>query len=207
LTGDEASASAVEGSSWAWIGRYESLGFCLTLAQRRTGEEMLAAFGVDAASAELMTMAEADAEFGADLPVVRAGQDGEWGFAFERFGQVGSTGEALAGLSAGTRAVSVFHLANALGRLTIVENGSLVCGFEPLFPGNREGSDPRRFEPLMRGVGLDPDAGPDLARVDPVVAALELVTLAFGVRLRAELVEGPLRTGEVEPDMSWLDES
>jgi len=196
----------VEGAGWSWIRRYESLGFCLTAVAGRTDREILDAFGVAEDSIERLTMAEADVRLGTELPVIRAGQVDGWGFAFENFGGEGSDGEAMTRLAAGTRAFAVWHLATALGRFSYVEDGVLVCAFEPLFPHRREGADPDRFTGPMARVGLPPDGTPDPQRVDPVVAALELATLAFGVRLPAELVEGPLLTGAVEPDMSWLRE-
>ena len=103
-------------------------GFCLTAVERRTEREILDAFGVTAASVELLTMAEADAEFGTELPVIRAGVSGALGFAFENFGTLGSDGE---------------------------------------------------------------DGTPDLTRVDPTVAALELATLVCGLRLAEDAMTGP----------------
>jgi hypothetical protein len=58
----------------------------------------------------------------------------------------------------------------------------------------------------MRRVGLNPDGAVDLDRIDPAIAALDLVTELFGVRLDAEALRGPLLTGRVEPDMSWMDD-
>ena len=40
----------------------------------------------------------------------------------------------------------------------------------------------------------------------PAVAALELVSQEFGVRLPGDIVWGRPLTGEVQIDMSWLDE-
>ena len=58
----------------------------------------------------------------------------------------------------------------------------------------------------MRRVGLDPDGEVDLDLISPAIAALDLVTELFGVRLDAATARGPLLTGRVEPDLSWMDD-
>lgn len=191
----------LEDSGWAWIRRYKDLGFCLTAVEGVSAPAMLAGFGIATDSLVLRTLVQADAEWGTDLPVVRAGEVGGWGFTFELFGPANSDGAPARRLSVGTRAVSVWYVAKGFGYFGYLEDGVMACQFEPLFPKRREGSDPDQFASLMRQVGLAPDGGPDLARVDPTTAALDMVTLAFGLRLSADQVKGPLLTGVVRPDL------
>lgn len=196
----------VSGSDWAWITRFSSLGFSLSFAEGRTARGMLAAFGVDESAAESMTAREAGEEFGFDYPVVRAGRVGDWGFAFEELGRAGSDPDALKTLSAGGRVISVFRTGNAVSRFTYLREGVVICAFDPSFPLDRDGAEPDLLREAMRSVGLDPDAAPVASGADPVIAALELLTLAFDLRLDGDIVDGPLATGEVEPDSSWLDD-
>jgi hypothetical protein len=182
-------------SPWTWVQDVYSLGFRLSFFEGRDPGEVLGAFG--AAGAEPLTKRGAVDEFGFDR-VVRVGEAGGWGFAVEEFG--GDHRRQLRVLSAGGRAVSVTRVESADSSFEYVEDGVEACVFEPLFPGRRRGRDADRFLDEMRLVGLDPAGGIDLDRFSPAVAALDLVTELFGIRLDAAAVAGPLLTAEPGSD-------
>jgi hypothetical protein len=179
------------------------LGFRLSFAEGRGPDAVLAAFGVDPADAEPLTREATAEELGIDPGLYRAGETAGWGFVVEEFG--GDHDEQLEALSLGGRAVSVCKLESGLSVFEYHEDGERICWFEPLASDRRRGPDPDRFVDAMRRVGLDPDRGPNLALTAPAVAALDLVTDLFGIRLGRETAEGVLLTGAVEPDMAWLE--
>jgi hypothetical protein len=131
----------------------------------------------------------------------RVGETGGWGFAIEEFG--GDHDDVLRALSVGGRAVSVSRVESAMSVFEYYDDGERTMWFEPLFPSRRTGRDADRFVDAMRRVGLDPDSRPNLALTAPAVAALDLVTDLFDIRLDRETAEGVLLTGAVEPDMAW----
>ena len=70
-----------------------------------------------------------------------------------------------------------------------------VTSFEPLRAWDRFGTDPDRFLPQMHQVGLSVEEPPQgSAFRDPVIALLEMLTLALGIRLPREVALGPLLT-------------
>jgi hypothetical protein len=67
-----------------------------------------------------------------------------------------------------------------------------VTAFEPLRGWERFGTDPDRFLPYMRQAGVPLDD--EDAIKDPVIAVLEMVTLALGISLSRDVALGPLPT-------------
>ena len=183
---------------WTWISRFTSTGFALTLAEGRSPEALLLSFGVDPGEADMLTLAGAGEEFGAEYPVIRAGDLDDWGFAFEEFGQKGGDETAILALSEGTKVASVFRGGDGTSVFTYAENGQLVCAFDPLMASWRRGVDPDRFADTMRAVGIDP-GGSTRSGTDPIVAALTLVTVELGVQIDYASIEGPLLSGEAAP--------
>jgi hypothetical protein len=99
-------------------------------------------------------------------------------------------------LPPGTETVSYFRVGNALSWFRHTVDGATVTDFEPLRPYERSGSDPDRLVPLMRRVGLNPDGriGIDLERINPTLAALGLMTEAWGLYIDRDTINGPLLT-------------
>jgi Family of unknown function (DUF6461) len=191
-------------SGWGWIHEVYPDAFLLSFFEGHDAGEVIAAFGIDPAEAEVMPFDEALEEYDEYPDVYRTGETGGWGFADGLV--IVDHDEQLRRLSAGGRAVSVLRLASGPSGFAYFEDGERTCSFEPLFPAHRTGRDADRFVAEMRRVGLDPDGEVDLDRVVPAIAALDLVTELFGVRLDAETLRGPLLTGRVEPDLSWMDD-
>ena len=188
------------GSPWAWVPSTYSLGFRFSFALRRSPEDLLAAFGIDPDDAEPLTREAAAEEFGV---ACRVGAVDGWGFAVEEFG--GDHTRALRKLSAGGAAASVCRVESGTSTFEYYRDGERTLWFEPLFPDRRHGPDADRFLAAMSRVGLDPSSRPNLALIAPAVAALDLVTELFGVRLARETVAGELLTAAVEPSLSWLE--
>jgi hypothetical protein len=194
-----------DGSAWEWVREVYPGGLCLSFAEGRAADEMIAAFGVEPAAAAVLTLPQAREEFEDDPNVFRAGETGGWGFLVEEFS--GDHRAQLCELSTGRQGVSACWVSEkAMSTLAYYEDGREICHFEP---DARYGGPPDpatlRFRPAMRRVGLGPDTDRDPAATSLVAATLDLLTVEFGIRLAAEQAVGPLLTGEVEIDMSWLD--
>lgn len=176
--------------------------FCFTLVRGLDEPELLARFGGERGRPRTMTLGEAaelSMSFHAGYPqFVLATRRGGWRVAVEANGWEGSRPEVLRAVSAGTRAVSVYQNVNALGYVSLAENGGLLVQFEPLFPERRSGARPDLLVAQMRAVGLDPDqASPLIGGAD--LAALALAERVTGVRLDPEVLEGPMTGVEILP--------
>jgi Family of unknown function (DUF6461) len=180
-----------------------SLGYRFSFAEGRGPDEVLTAFGVDPGDAEPLTREASAEEFGVEPGLYRVGETGGWSYVVEEFG--GDHDDVLRALSAGGRAVSVTKVESAMSVFEYYEDGERTLWFEPTFPLRRTGRDADRFLDAMRRVGLDPDSRPNLALIAPAVAALDMVTDLFGIRVDRETAEGLLLTGAAEPDMAWLE--
>jgi hypothetical protein len=217
-------ARADEGWLWIRAGR-AAVGGCLTFARLVTPERVIEAFGMDPADAVLLPEAQArrglpypDSYPGGlpGCPWIRAGRVGEWAFAIEELSTLGYSDDAGIRLSAGTEAVVVSWTAT-INTANYLVDGQEVTSFRPELADDRSGTDPDRFLIQMRQVGLDtgqsPDELLDAARAhelspagapgddyrDEVIAALDMFTLALGIRLPAEVASGPLLTVQRRP--------
>ena len=131
-------------------------------------------------------------------PWIRVGTTGEWGFALDEsasgFGDYAQ--DAAYALSAGTEAILVTHTASIDGFHYYADEIE-VAAFEPLRAWERWGTDPDRFVPQMRTVGLavsPPPPGSYPPFRNPRIAALDMLTLALGVQLPREVALGRLLT-------------
>jgi hypothetical protein len=189
-------------SGWDWIKETDlTLGGSISFARGASPERVMEAFGMNPANAFVATAAQARKSlpypdyletYPPDHPWIRVGTAGEWGFAIdESSAGVGYEEAAARALSAGTEAVLVTR-AEALSYFHYYVDGAEITAFEPLLAWDRFGTDPDRFLPYMRqaGVRLDDDD----AIKDPVIAVLEMATLALGIRLRRDVAFGPLLT-------------
>jgi hypothetical protein len=189
---------------WGRVESYD-LGFCLAFARGVSEEGMLAAYGCEPGAARVLTheqmLADEAYEDWVDdefcYPFVRVGRVGEWSFGFEESGMSveGSRDEVIQHFPPGTETVSYFRV-NAFSWFRHTVDGATVTDFEPLRPYDRSGSDSDRLVPLMRRVGLNPDGriGIDLERINPTLAALGLMTEAWGLYIDRDTINGPLLT-------------
>lgn len=209
------SSSAVR-EGWDWIrhGGMELAG-CLIFVRDARQEQVIRGFGMDPDAARLLPEERAgeaipfrvwDDEANTIAPYIRVGRAGEWAFAISGTGlDLSDYHDAAATrLSAGTDAVMVIWTMTANG-LDYLVDGEQVVSFQPEMAWYRYGSDPDRFLEQMRQAGLDteppsPDDDPGDEYRDEVIAALDMLTLALGIRLPEEVARGPLLTVQRRPD-------
>jgi hypothetical protein len=170
-------------------------GIRLLLARDVAPERILAAFAADhgdvlSASQALETLDS----------WIRVGQAGAWGFAIDNsFLGIADVGPLARGLSAGTDVVLVDTGPN-FDHFYYFADGADIVSFEPLLSYYRDGDDPDRLVAPMRQAGLvvDPPADDEDSDSDddPRAAVLEMLTLAFGIRLPGDVALGPLLTAE-----------
>ena len=180
---------------WDWLESSALRLVCaLIFARGVTQDEVFDAFGLDPSSAQV--------EDWIDDPAhrrVRVGRLGEWAFAIDE--SMESLDLAIHGknvgkrLSAGTEAVVVSWTAKPNEVFEYWADGILVTGFEPYRACDRHGSEPGRFLPEMRQVGMVTEAddaaeGPE----DDLIAALDLASVTLGIRLPEPVAMGPLAT-------------
>lgn len=197
-------------SGWDWMGSDEIriVGF-LMFARGISAERVIEAFDMDPAAARLVPadrVSEALAYpiWDDDHPWIRAGTLGDWGFAISLSGldPADHRDNVAYRLSAGT-SVAVVAWTQTVDTFQYWEDGDMVTLFEPLTSWDRVGSEPDRFLREMREAGLDTErsgppgsvsAVPEAESPDPVIAVLEMLTLAFRIRLPADVALGPLLT-------------
>ncbi len=186
-----------------WLGEVSGA-YCLTLAHGLTPQDFLARIGALPEALPrrgLGPLAEAswqiwDRHQGERLLIGVAAVPGGWSLALEINGHLGVTPEIIVPLSAGTRVVS--HYSNeAVDRFYYVEDRDIRLYFEPLFPAERDGSQPDALVEAMKQAGFelsehDDDADDDDADDEddiPTAASFALAEILTGVRLTAELLE------------------
>jgi hypothetical protein len=208
-------------SEWSWIrtGDYEVAGG-LTFARAATPHEVIEAFGLDPSRAVLVPEEQLDQALRYPVfdeqarligPFIRTGRYGEWAFAIERI-PTHHRGEVGRRLSYRAEAVAMLWTPTINNAWYFVD-GEQVTSFQPEMARYRYGSDPDRFVAQMRATGVDlaehtgeedveeesADSEPAEDYADPVLATLDMFTLALGIRLPAEVAEGPLLTVQRPP--------
>ena len=202
-----------ERSDWDWIHAGEvDFGGDLIFARDVAPERVIEALGMDLANAQTLPASRIDEVllypvfdelYGIYYPCIRVGQAGEWTFAYAVTSmdllQAKSTARELS--RAGAAALVAWNI--KLDDFHYFEGGTEVTWFEPLRSYDRAGSDPDRFVPQMGQVGLDivPPA-PREPFPNPRIAVLEMLTLAFGIRVPQEMIEGSLLTFQLVPAAS-----
>lgn len=185
-------------SEWDWMSEEYPYGIRLAFARGVTPERVIEAFGADPGAAQALSAEQALETLTSWVQVGRAGQ---WAFAIDN-SSLGAeeTGRIARALSAGTD-LALFETGPNFDHFYYFADGDEVTSFEPLLSHDRHGSDPDRFVSQMRQTGLnvDPPAEDDEDfGNDTRTAVLEMLTLAFGIRLPRDVALGPLLT--VEPD-------
>lgn len=189
---------------WEWVLPYLSTG-CAVLGIRGVSlEGLMDELGVDRESIARLTPEEAGEEFGAEYPIVRCGQSGDWAWAFEPIGGDLAPPGTVAALSAHGAAFSVFASGAGGSWFVYAEGGEVATAFEASNPARRTGRSPDAFLPQMRSAGLLPQPQPGRRSTQ---RCLELVTAVLAFEISEEEINSPLLTGEIAPaSSSWLDE-
>lgn len=193
-------------SEWEWVRETAlDIGGSFTFARGTSADQVMKAFGMKPAHARLLPLSRAREAlrypergvYPPDHPWIRLGVVGEWGFAIDESsaGYGGYEEDAALELSAGTDAVLFTHTAGPDAFQYYVD-GIEVTGFQLSVAWDRDGTDPDRFLPQMRLAGLELDSEGDLEEDfrDPMIALLDMLTLALGIRLPHEVAFGPLLT-------------
>ncbi|MFE4970762.1 DUF6461 domain-containing protein [Kitasatospora sp. NPDC056651] len=156
-------------TDYTWFAeRYPVLGeaYCLTQVQGISADELLRRFdalpgrevtGLDAVIAAWESFEDGEAEGDeddegdeetgglsdseGDRLFVAVAELGGWALGVEPFGYLGTLDELVPRLGEGTRMVSHFRNSMAVDHFHWWEHGSRRLHFEPLFPGERDGSD------------------------------------------------------------------
>jgi len=201
-------------SDWSWTGGKGAIALDLVLVRDTPVEHVIGAFALESAAEFIphpqdgkpFEYAVHDERLGAvSVAWIRAGRAGDWVFAVspsltEILGaaSLAPVIDAVRELSRG--AASILNTwTPTIDAFRYFEDGVPVTCFEPLRSYDRRGSDPDRFAAAMRQAGLAVDPGETCARDrdpgrDVRIRALEMLTLALGIRVPAELACGPLPT-------------
>lgn len=181
-------------AQWAWVQEEYPNGIRLTFVRGISPERITAALGADPRDSRWLTAEVTYETLG--HPFARVGRSGEWAFCIDNcFFNVGDFSPTARELSARTELALMDSLTSDY--FFYFADGTEVTSFEPLLAFDRGGSDPDRFVDQMRQVGLDVEQPPDdaaLSDVNPEIATLDMLTLAFGIRLSRDVALGPLAT-------------
>lgn len=197
-------------SEWEWMGSEDiRIVGSLMFARKVSAERIIEAFGVDPATARLVpadgvSQVLSHPMWDEDHPWIRAGTFGDWGFALSLtdLDLTDRRDNMARMLSPGTK-VAVVAWTQTVDTFQFWEDGVMVTLFEPLLAFDRSGSEPDRFLPEMREAGLDTERSDpregastvqEAEQSDPIIAVLEMLTRALGIRLPAEVALGPLLT-------------
>ncbi len=158
--------------------------YTLTFARNLSRAELLIRMGVDTETLGFRPATDLTDDLGDDLfdedePVVVAGADGPWAWAWEQGGVHGLDARTLSAVSAGTEAVVLHHNEKPMDWFKYAVGGGVVVGFHTLQAIEPTGQDPTRLDELMRPLGLV------RGRVAPVHGVLALLETAFGIGLTA----------------------
>lgn len=183
---------------WGWVLRGgRELVCCLVFARGLAPEELLEAFGMPAGGGRLLPAEAADQTVRLPIydeegnvigPVVKAGRSGDWAFAIDDMflaNWLAIHGHHVARhLPAGTEAVIVDWTAKPTYNVEYWADGYLRASFDPQL------GDPELF---LARAGLDVDIAGRVDFSSPYqLAALEMLTLALGIRVPEEIANGPL---------------
>jgi hypothetical protein len=193
------------GIDWSWLRRsHLELGCALFFARGVTQDEMFQAFGLNPASARMESLAGGE---GLDpaRPSVRVGEACGWTFAIDPHLvslDLAIRARSVRGrLSAATEGVEVTWTAKPTEDFAYWANGTLVTSFEPYRPDDRYGSEPDRFLGEMQQLGMVAEADDDEDDLDaPLIATLNLATLALGIWLPEQVAMGTLPTVTLNQD-------
>jgi Family of unknown function (DUF6461) len=194
---------------WGWIRDPDfRIGGFVLFAHGVRAERVIQAFGMDPATAVSLPLARSSEALRYPVtderhypihPWIRAGQESEWGFAINQgFMDASELVSAARELSAHTD-VAAFQWTMTIDYFRYLVDGTVVTEFEPLGAFERAGTEPDRFLPQIRQVGLRAAPGDTRTTREPRISMLEILTLALGIRLPSDVVHGPLLTVQRGP--------
>jgi hypothetical protein len=203
-------------SDWSWLESDDLVVGFLMFVRGASPQQILTGFGIDPSAGRLLPADRADEALSAPVydynndynneaihPWLRSGTAGDWSFAIDQSGiDVYEYEETAQQLSSNTSLAIAAWTPN-IDNFYYWENGTQVTSFEPGMWWDRHGVSPDRFLPQMLHLGLQTEPPtPVVPRNDtdrwpfPLIPTLEILTLAFGIRLSADVVNGPLLTAQ-----------
>jgi hypothetical protein len=204
-----------EGLEWLGQGDVPRMSFCVSFVRHGSPDCVFAAFGALPESAVPRTLdgaisAESTFDDGYG-PFVRVGRCEGWLFAWENASSEGMRPEVLRRLSQGTEVVAVRHVLDGCPQFAYAADGTVITSLAAMPPvPMRSGSEPDRFLPLMREVGLDYAAPPEeMDEENPqfsdLEAVLALAQRAFELSLSPQEVEAAWPCARILPRLKDLD--
>jgi hypothetical protein len=200
--------------AWGWVRDSLDPGATLIFTRGVSVERVIEVFGMDPATAQLVPESQVDEVLpdpvyggGHEVtgPYLRVGRSGDWAFAIDptylSLYRHLDGDPVIQRLSAGTEVATITWTPKPNENLDYWVDGEWMTSFEPYMSYYRAGADPDRFVPEMRQVGLDTEPPGQEARSgeptedqDPLIATLDMLTLALGIRLSEKTASGPLLT-------------
>lgn len=180
---------------YTWFSNTQlSYAYCLTLVQGLDRAEALRRLDAEPAGhqngvRDFIRFAHDSFPWRGGPFVIGAVELDDWTLLVESNGYLGVTTAVIRPLSAGTRVVSHHRNVDAEDCFCWMEDGDLRLRFEPLFPYDRDGSDPDGLLEVMREVGFDLRDDEDRDYELHTEAAFALAEHLTGVRLTQDLLE------------------
>jgi hypothetical protein len=204
-----------EGLVWLGQGDAQRMSLCVSFVRDGSQDSVFAAFGAAPQSTTPRTLDEvitAESTFDDGYgPFVRVGRCDGWLFAWENASSEGMRPEVLRRLSRGTEVVTVRHIFGGCPQFAYAADGAVITSMWLIPPDpTRSGSDPDRFLPLMREVGLDyaalsQEMDEEEPRFNDLEATLALAQRAFGLSLSPQEVEAAWPCARILPRLEDLD--
>ncbi|OMI35347.1 DUF6461 domain-containing protein [Streptomyces sparsogenes] len=168
----------------------------LTCVRDTSESEVLARLGVtDGAPLPRLTVQEAMARFGLEMPAVRLCVSGRWNFLLD-VDPHGKTFDprAMSRLSVGTEVVSAWYMLAGTVRVAYAYDGRVLATYRDFMCKPAEGTDPGRLNRALDSVGFFSEEFEESDDWDPAEMALAAIEREFAMALAPEVVNGPLAT-------------
>ncbi|MFF8696768.1 DUF6461 domain-containing protein [Streptomyces sp. NPDC015144] len=171
---------------WAWVTDPSTVMWCVTFTRCITPHDVLARYGADSRTAQILTRQQAVQLSGAEGSVLRAGALNNWSFCFEEYGVMGAMSGPLSALSQGTETFSVLRGGDGMNGFACWRDGQCTERFEPGYTYTR----PPAPHPWWNAVQEQLDAaGTEHSGLVPVLKAVAHHTEAA---LDTDTLNGPL---------------
>jgi hypothetical protein len=176
---------------WTWASDPRAGMWCVTFTRGVTPQDVLARYGADARTAELLTREQAAPLHDGSLPggsVLRVGSLGDWSFCFEGYGVMGVMPGPLSALSQATETISVLRGGDGMNRFAHWRGGQCNEQFEPGFTHTEPDPPHPWWDAVQERLDASGEQYPGLV---PILEAVEHYT---GAVLDTDTLEGPLLT-------------
>lgn len=197
-------------SDWNWVADDDLLVGFLMFVHGISAERIISKFGMDSATGQVLRAEQVEENLRYPVynskaeivhPWLRAGTCGDWSFAFDQSGIRIYEYQRVAQELSRKTSLALVTWTPTIDGFSYWEDGTEVTSFEPGRWYERNGSEPDRFLPQLRQLDLyaerpapgEPSDWEERWEI-PLVAVLEMLTLAFGIRLPARVANGPLLT-------------